>query len=231
MNRRFVKYLKVVAACHVAVLVAMLTTSGWTGMFRRTAEMVQPVEFVVEVPGEPVKNSRIPVIEPETTHTAEPEKDESRVEDVKTAPVNKKKIERSTKKITRVPGAAGGGGAKKTSLSPEEIRKFLDMGARASDHTSIPGDEETRCLAIVQRTMDEAWVQPSIEDAGNSVAKVKIGLSRDGGVLWRKISQKSGNEVFDDSVIHAVNSVQNIDHLTPGFLEKFREIEITFKLH
>lgn len=230
MNRRFVKYLRVVAACHIAVLVAMLTTSGWTGLFHRTPDMIQPVEFVVEVPGEPVKNSKMPVIEPEPRHDEPSQPDESNVDDIKVAPVKKKKIEKSTKKVTRIPGAAGGGGAKKTNLTPEEIRRFLDMGAKASDHTSIPGDEETRCLAIVHRTMYDAWVQPSVEDAGNAVAEVTIGLSRDGSILWRKMSKKSGNDIFDDSVMRGVNSVQYIEHLTPGFLDKFREIRIIFKL-
>ena len=230
MNRRFVKYMKVVAVCHIAVLVAMLTTSGWTGFFHREPDMMQPVEFVVEVPGEPVKKSKMPVIEPDQKNDESPNPDESKVDDIKVAPV-KKKIERSTKKVTRIPGAAGGGGAKKTNLTPEEIKRFLDMGAKASDHTSIPGDEESRCLAIIHRTMHDAWVQPSIEDAGNSVAEVTIGLSRDGGLLWRKMSKKSGKEIFDDSVMLGVNSVQYIEHLTPGFLDKFREIKITFKLN
>ncbi|MDD4871964.1 MAG: TonB C-terminal domain-containing protein [Kiritimatiellae bacterium] len=229
MNRRFLKYLRIVAACHFGALVVMLTTSGWTGLFHRTPDLIVPVEFVVEVPGEVVPHSKAPLLEPKQEESKGP--DESNLDSLNIEPVKKKKnIERSTKKITRIPGAAGGGGAKKTNLTPEEIKRFLDMGAKASDHTSIPGDEEVRCFEIVRRTMYEAWNQPGTEDAGNAVAEITIGLSRDGGILWRKMSKKSGNAIFDESVMHGVNSVEFVEHLTPAFLDKHREIRITFKL-
>jgi len=213
------------------LLVIMLTTSGWTGIFSRTPDAVSQVDFTVEVVGEPVKNSTIPqdIVPKPPVEPDEPK--ESNIDNLKVEPVKKNKgVERSIRKITRVKGVTGGGGAKKTNLTPEQIRRFLDMGAKMSDHTSIPGDEEVRCFEIVRRTMYEAWNQPAAEDAGRAVAEVTVGLSRDGMVLWRKMSKKSGNALFDDSVMQGVNTVQYVEHLTPAFLDKFREIRITFKL-
>jgi len=223
------KYLKIVAVCHFGALVILLTTSGLSSMFNRTPEVVAPVEFVVEVPGDVVPNARIPQLDPVRDEIKEPDKASS-LDKLTTESKTPKTVIRSTKKITRVPGAAGGGGAKKTNLTPDEIRKFLAMGAKASDHTSIPGDEQVRCFEIVRRTMYEAWNQPSSEDAGDAVADVTISLSRDGGVISRRMTRKSGNALFDESVMHAVNSVQYVEFLTPAFLSKYREIRITFRL-
>ena len=228
MNKRFLKYLRIVTAAHVGLLVILLTTSGWSGLFSRPPDLVTPVDFLIEVPGDPIPNKKVSIVEPEPEQPKG--EDESSIDSIKIdGKKSRKTIERSTKKITRIAGG-GGGGAKKTSLTPEQIKKFLDMGAKASDHTSIPGDEETRCFAIVRQTMYDAWNQPSKEEAANAEADVMIGLSRDGTVLSRKMSRKSGNSVFDESVMQAVSLVQNVEHLTPSFLDKYRDIRITFKL-
>jgi len=231
MNRRFIKCLRIVAAVHVGVLVILLTTSGWSGFFHKNPEAVPFVEFVVEVPGPPPPDKKQPVVidpEPESGKNKEPEKSDP---DTLTLETKKKKvIEKSTQKVTRPAQKAYGGGATKTTLTREQIRKFLEMGAKPSDHTSIPASEEVRCFEVVRRTMYDAWNQPSAEDAANAVAEVVIEISRSGKIISRKMTKKSGNDLFDDSVMLAVNSVQYVEHLTPAFLDKFREISITFKL-
>jgi len=233
MNRRFLKYLKIVASCHIGLVVVLLTTSGWTGIFDRKQEETTRMEFCIAVEGAPVPHGVMNFVEPVKEKKKPPaDPGESTLASIKsdTGSWKKKTIEISRKKIVRsVDKPRGGGGAPRTNLSPEQIKRFLAEGARMSDHDYIPDDDEVRCKAIIKNTMDEAWNQPSKEDTGDVSAEATIGLSRDGRVTWRKLSKKSGNALFDESVMQAVTSVEAIQHLTPGFLDKFHEAKVTFK--
>jgi len=227
MNRRFLKHFRIVAICHVGLVVIMLTTSAWTGLFESKTEDSPAMEFIIAVEGPPVPRGKLNVIEP--AKDTVPDQNESKVEAINSNTGKKQKIEKG-RKITRpVNAVRGGGGAVKSNLTPAEIDKFMKMGAKMGDHTFIPDDEDVRCKAIIKNAMDEAWNQPSKDDTGDVFAEATIGLSRNGRVTWRKLTKKSGNNLFDETVMQAVNSVEVIENLTPAFLDKYREAKVTFK--
>lgn len=210
MNSRFFHYLKIVAAVHVGVVVVLMVVSGWRGFPRKKSAVMVPVEFVVEVPAPPaVVHEQVP------ENALEQESKQSR----------EKPIERSHTKIRR----KSDGKPSQRQLSQEEIRKLLAKGARAGDHTSIPGDD-TRYFEIVRQTLYKAWAQPSAEEVGDAVAEVSIRLRRDGQIIDRNMERESGNAVMDASVMEAVNSVQRITGLSSAFLIRHEAITVSFKV-
>jgi outer membrane biosynthesis protein TonB len=219
MNERFFHYFRIVAAVHIFVLIAVLVMSGWRNFFRKKPDFSVPVEFVVEVPVQPaVSKPQAAITEPEKAPEPVPKPAPPK-------PRKKKKIEISKKKVTKQTGGA----QPKKALSEEEIKKLLAMGAKPSDHTSVP-DEDGRCLDIVRRKLYSAWNQPSAEEAGDSSVKVTIAVRADGQVVSRKMIGKSGNVVLDTSVMEAVDSVIKIQGLTPGFVSRYPSITISFKV-
>ncbi len=60
----FGRNLKIVAAVHILVVVALSVMSGCSWMRRRKAETIVPIEFTVEVPG-PVAPDPAPPVEPD----------------------------------------------------------------------------------------------------------------------------------------------------------------------
>ena len=222
MKSRFTQYLVIVSAVHVGIILALMMFAGWTSFFRKKHPFIMPIEFVVEVPSSmkkvkfDSKDDVVPVRKPDTVPIADNKKAKPKLkpkkEPVKTTATASKKDSKP-----------------KSSLTEEQIRKLLAQGAKPSDHTSIP-DEETIQFEIVRRTMYEAWIQPSAEEAGNKVAEVAMRLAEDGTVYARKLEKQSGSVVMDVSVMEAVNSVMRIDNLSHEFIKRHSEITISFKL-
>ena len=114
-------------------------------------------------------------------------------------------------------------------LTDEEIRKLLAMGAKPSDHTSIP-DEEPRCLELIRQTLYTVWMEPSREEAGTAEALVSLTFAGNGVIVGRKLVRPSGNATFDASVEQAMRTIQQIPGLTPAFLSRHASVTISFKL-
>ena len=121
-------------------------------------------------------------------------------------------------------------GAKKNNLTPEEIEKLLLMGAKPSDHTSVPGERE-RCLAIIYNKLYDAWRRPSLSptDVSNS-AELTLWLGDNGTIKKYKVTRSSGNRELDASVESAAKAVRRIPGLTSGFIKDYKTITINFIL-
>jgi hypothetical protein len=134
-------------------------------------------------------------------------------------------IEVSRQKVTRVPDNK----PKTIPLTEEQIRKLLEQGAKPSDHTSIP-DEDSRCLELIRQTLYGAWVQPSAEEAGSSVALATLKLAGDGIVVSHDLSRPSGNTAVDGTVRQALAAVKRIPGLTPAFVARHGSVTVSFKV-
>ena len=115
-------------------------------------------------------------------------------------------------------------------LSAKEIEKLLAMGAKASDHTSIPGDNEI-CLLAIKNALYAAWVMPPAEDNTGRPAEIEIRLGSTGAVLSYRLISSSGNRNFDDSALAAAAAVPAFSNLSPEFLRAYNNIvTIEFQL-
>lgn len=115
-------------------------------------------------------------------------------------------------------------------LTPKEIEKLLAMGAKASDHTSIPGDNEI-CLLAIKNALYSAWVMPPAEDNTGRPAEIEIRLGSTGAVLSYRLISSSGNRNFDDSALAAAAAVPAFSNLSPEFLRAYNNIvTIEFQL-
>lgn len=120
--------------------------------------------------------------------------------------------------------------SKKNDLTEEQIKKLLKMGAKPSDHTSVPGERE-RCLAIVYNKLYDAWRRPSL--APTDVARgaeLTIWLGANGYVTKYKLTRSSGNRELDASVESAAKAVRRIPGLTSNFIKEYKTLTIEFNL-
>lgn len=194
---------------------------------RRPNEKLMFVEFTVSIPPPPA---------PETP-TPEPPKPEP-TDDI---PVADKKIEkkpeppkdiRQTNRVVRkdMPPAPK---PKDKPLSEAEIARLLKMGARIGDTTSIPDASQLSLGAYynhVHERMYAVWQQPAqLKSLPGLSAEVRLTVAPDGRISDRAKIRGSGNELMDDSVMKAVNSVKALRALPAGH-KKPVDIHVVFEI-
>lgn len=217
MNRRFIHYLKIVAAAHIGAVLLFMLISGGRILLRRKTEVRLPVEFVVEAPAAPVVTEMVTTVPEEKEPEPEPK------------PASRRRLEiiKSNKRVTR---SIKRKPLQRRQLSDEEIKKLLAQGAKPAEHTSVPDDDDARYDLIVHNELYAAWNAPNIEMAGDNAAKVSIRLAKDGRIIARKLVKESGNALMDSSVMQAVNAVQKIRGLSVGYLARNEWVTIVFRV-
>jgi len=215
MSPRFRYYLKIVAAVHIVGLLVILLYPSLCNLFRKKPETLVPIEFMVEVPPEPL---------PEVAPEPEPVLPEPPREKPK-PPKKDKKIERSNRKIKRNNDPK----PPRKTLSPEEIKRLLAQGAKPADRTVIP-DEDSRGFEMVRKALYRAWSQPSAAEAGDAIAEVSIRLGDGGRVLAAEMVKGSGNTAFDSSVKLALAAVKSIPRLPAGFVMRHNVVTVAFRV-
>lgn len=212
-------------------------------------------EFVVEPPGDPEADDPPPPPEPEPEAEPEPEPEPDDVpvpdppkpeppkpEPPKPEPPKKKPIEVSKKIVTFDKPAQPRPvapppvvrtqkiGTKGSSLSEEEFKKMLDLGATVSDHTSIPADETSRCVANVRNQLFRAWKRPDASAITGTPPTIAITLSDAGTVQNVELRKSSGSAALDDSAVRAARAVGTFQNLTPRFIRANKPLVIQFQL-
>lgn len=243
---------------HISVLLLLCVTSlvnGCAFLRNRKKKAEIPIEFTVAIPEEyvgeegpkpdpdPVKEE--PVIKddpiPEPVPDKPIEKKELKPPKKEEPKPPKKKIEKSNKVIEKKETPKKKEVIKKLppnlktvkvtgpKLTPEEIKKMLDLGATPSDRTSIPGEEEI-CLLSIKNALYKAWRMPSAENKTRIPAEIEITLGSTGAVLGYRLTRSSGNRVLDNSALDAAAAVPRIGNLSPEFLRSHRKVTIDFEL-
>lgn len=114
-------------------------------------------------------------------------------------------------------------------LTPEEIRKLLDMGATVSDHTSIPASEIQRCYVLIRQQLYAAWVRPAAMGGGREPV-VSISIGPGGVVRSASLKTPSGNPELDRSAVEAANAVKRFTGLSEDFVRENPTFTVAFKL-
>jgi len=214
----FFRHLWIVTAAHVAVVAVVFVWGPVSGLFRTPSSSTLPVEFVVDVrprgPEAPLGPE--PDEGPEAPEAAKPKEARpppapKKTETIKAKPKPKEAVKVSTNKVTRVVGgprssAARTGatglrpGSPTQTLSPEEIRRLLALGAKVGDHTSIPADDMDRCKIVIRNAFFDAWDPPSRAEVGNAKTVVRVWFREGGWIVRWKVEQESGIPMLDHSV-------------------------------
>jgi len=113
-------------------------------------------------------------------------------------------------------------------LSPEEIRRLLDLGATPGHQTTVPTGDDL-AFEIIRRTLYRAWQQPPSAPP-QLKAEVELTFSSTGYILSSRLIRPSGHAEMDRSVLEAVQSVARIEGLPTDFLIRRRSVTVTFEL-
>ena len=137
----------------------------------------------------------------------------------------------------------------KGKLTPEEVRKLLERGAKLGKKSSLseadmrrllngdtkfgdgsPISQEFVVLDMVRQAMYRAWNQPTDIGIAGLVTKVELTFSSDGAIVGSRMVNSSGNKAMDASVMQAVQSVHRVSGLPATFLSSHRRIPVSFEL-
>lgn len=227
---------KISLALHGGALVAMLALP-WILKDcdrKKPNEKLMFVEFTVSIPPPPAPDTP----EPPSPEPPKPEpKDEVKMPDKKpeakqtNAPPKPPKDIRQTNRVARkdIPAPL----PKDKPPSAAEIDRLLKLGARLSDRTSIPDEGQLALGAYfnhVHERMYAVWQQPSqLKSLPGLSTDVSITVAPDGRITARNKTRGSGNDLMDDSVMQAVNSIKALRALPAGH-RKPVDIGITFEI-
>ena len=258
-----------VALWHGVAIGILLAFPLVPGCDSTMADMGKPMELIVEpppsdspmpIPTELAKDPAPPDEKPEgkieeKKDEAPPAKDEVPLldtpkEKTKKAEVKPKKPEAKSNKIKiskklvkrSLPNGKG-------KLTPEEVRKLLDRGAKLGKKSSLsesdmrrllngesrfgdgsPISQEFVVLDMVRQAMYRAWNQPTDIGIAGLVTKVELTFNSDGSIVSSRLLAGSGNKTIDASVMQAVQSVRRVNGLPASFLSSHRRIPVSFEL-
>lgn len=228
---------KLSLALHGTVLALMLGGSLIQKLWNRhrQPDRLVFVDFTVSVPPPPAPETPAPP-KPEPPKPPEPEPEDIAMPAKKppeAKPPAPKKDIRQTNRITKTQTFAKAPPPKDIPLSPEQIAALLKKGARIGETTSIPDDDQIALGAYynhVHERMYAVWQQPAqLKNLPGLSAAASITVAPNGAVSGRRLTRGSGNELMDDSVMQAVNSVGTLRALPAGYRNPV-DIEIVFEI-
>lgn len=198
----------------------------------RPNEKLMFVEFTVSLPPPPAPDStEPPKPEPPKPEPTDDIKEVAKKPETKPAPPKPPKDIRQTNRVARKDFKAPP--PKDKPLSEAQIKELLAKGARIGDTTSIPDDNQLALGAYfnhVHERMYAVWQQPSqLKNLPGLRTEVDITVAPDGRITARRKTRASGNDLMDDSVMAAVNSLKALRALPAGF-RKPVDISITFEI-
>jgi TonB family protein len=139
----------------------------------------------------------------------------------------KKKIEISKKRIVRDQAPNP-----QKNLTPEEIRKQLQLQNRAAASPAVKAPLPAWYYASVREIMYGAWVQPaSLTAASGHQVRVQLTVARDGRITAKRILHRSGHPDMDESVNAALSAVGRLKALPAQYSGPDVDITITFELN
>lgn len=240
VNKKAYKISFWVHVCIIVILLVVSMINDFSCPTKKQEDSLE-VEFTVDVSTQDIEQEQqiddlvappevVPIEEEPAPIPVQPKADEPKPDKPKRKPIkisdkvvhiNKPKVREERPAPTST---------KENKLTDEEIKKLLDMGAKPSDHTSVPGERE-RCFSIIKNKLYSAWRRPSLSPTDvASAAELTIWLGDKGVIKKYKLSRSSGNHEMDASVESAAKAVRRIPELTPSFIRDYKTITINFVL-
>lgn len=140
-------------------------------------------------------------------------------------PTPRPQIQRSTERVRRdAPPPPP------PSLTPEQIRKQLEQAVPAGSRLAAGApDSMAMYYRLIYETLYRAWEQPSSVLPGTR-AEARIRVQRDGTIIRRELTRRSGNSAMDESVQRALQSVSRLAPLPREFSGAHHDFTVEFEL-
>lgn len=227
---------KVSLVLHLFALILALAIP-WACAVKNKPKPIEPVAFVqIPISVRPVSLPEPAIAEPlDQASIPEPAKEPApKPEPVKSEPAKKTKpIERQTNRVVKTVTAPD---PPKQPVPPSEESIKAILTAEMPESGSIvleAGEYDPVLGAYYQQVYDRmysAWIQPSqLKSLPGLSADVRIVVEPNGKITSRTKASGSGNEMMDESVMRAVQSVKELPP-PPGSIRSTREIVVTFVL-
>lgn len=227
---------KVSLALHLFALVMALAIP-WACAVKNKPRPIEPVAFVqIPVTVRPVSLPEPAIAEPlDQASIPEPAKEPApKPEPAKSEPAKKPKpVERQTNRVVKT-AAAPELPRQPAPPTEESIKAILTAGVPESGPVVLDAGESNPVLGAyykqVYDRMYSAWIQPSqLKSLPGLSADVRIVVEPDGKITNRTKARGSGNELMDESVMRAVQSVKALPPLPREFRSP-REIVVMFEI-
>lgn len=223
---RFTRTFWIIAGIHAGLVLLLIAGTFLQHLIfrRKPKEVITFVTLHTPAPSAPsVTTVEAPPAPPPPPPPAPPEVPVIVPEPPKPKP--KPKIERSTERVRRDRPPP-----QEPRLTPEELqRRLRDALPAGSPTTSTAFDPINDYYGLVFRTFFDAWIQPGSVPPG-TVTEARIRVARNGQIMHRELTRRSGNAVMDDSVMKALNAVQRLRELPPEIKGAHHDIRIEFEL-
>ena len=141
-----------------------------------------------------------------------------------------KKIEKGKRVTRKTPVASPVKPKEKQTLTDEEIRKWLNRGAKIGETTSLPKNEMSLNASILQNALYAAWQRPPTSSAGSRSVAVEFDIASNGRLSNPKIVTSSGSPVMDQSVLDAVRNCLPVRGLSAEFIKAFPRLSVEFHI-
>jgi colicin import membrane protein len=125
-------------------------------------------------------------------------------------------------------------GSDKVEKALSELRRTseVDSGGRSGTGDGIPTGIAIRIYQMeVESRIYDNWSYPvAIQEAKKLQAIVLLNVRDDGAIMECQFKQRSGNTIFDQSVLKAIEKSDPLPPLPEGYPKTHEEIEINFNL-
>jgi TonB family protein len=222
MTEGLANTVKRVAIAHILVIGAALMLPVWDGCSRAEVEAV-PISLVVEAAQLDTPQRSQPAAQESPTPPREaPDPPDP-------APKKRTAVEVSKRRVTRGEQPAP---RPRPAPAPNEqaLRELLSDVTPPTATAATTASENQRYLALVQRTMYDAWRRPGAQAPLGTTASVRIEFGPKGSVRSFRLVGTSGIAAMDESVLEAVRSVKQIPGLPASFIKSHPSLTIAFEL-
>ncbi len=143
--------------------------------------------------------------------------------------------EKSMETLAPKPAKKAKSKPKRRSRQAESPRKAPES-AKVSTPTlpDVPGFEYPYYLNMLRAKLSAAWLYPTEAGLGKKIlrAKAAFHMTRDGGVDHVRLDKSSMNEVFDRSVLRALEAAAPFPPLPDGYKKEILgTLFVTFEYH
>jgi len=216
---------KRVAIAHVLVIAAVLSMPLWEGCGSAEVEAI-PVGLVFEAPrlDTPARAEPASPVEQAPAAPASEEIPQA----PKPPPRKRTPVDVSKKRVTRDGQKAPPPSA--PTPSKQALNKLLAGVSTPATLSATSASENQRDLALVQRTMYDAWRRPVAQAPVGTIASVSITFGPNGSIRSFRLVGTSGIPVMDESVLEAVRSVTQIPGLPASFIKSHPSLTIAFEV-
>ena len=112
---------------------------------------------------------------------------------------------------------------------PPNWRELLAAGYKPGETNQIAPNEESRCLGILKRAIDDRWQELSPQTGAPGHVHITIAFSRGGAIARHSLAKSCGDALSDAAAMKVVGSLGTVRGLSAAFLDKYSKEPITIR--